>query len=188
MNVTAKSTATYHPPGALEVAQKTGGDPEKLLVFHSLSKRSNLPGLRSGFVAGGANNIARIKRLRNFSGAPVPLPLQKVSEKIWADDAHVAENRELYREKFTIADQVFENIDGCSAPDAGFFLWLPVDNGEQTALKLWQETGIRALPGAYLSRKISGEDPGEKYLRVALVAPKNEVQRGLTKLRDCIYG
>ena len=176
------------PTGALEAAHKIGSDPERVFVFHSLSKRSNLPGLRSGFVAGGPDSIARIKQLRDFSGAPVPLPLQKVSEKVWADDVHVQENRALYREKFDIAEQIFQGTNGFSTPDAGFFLWLPVDDGEQSALKLWRETGILALPGSYLSREIDGEDPGKKYLRVALVAPKKDVQRGLTQLRDCIYG
>lgn len=175
------------PPGILEIVAKTGADPERAFAFHSLSKRSNLPGLRSGFVAGGPKSIARIKQLRDFSGAPIPQPLQKVSERVWADDAHVVENRALYQEKFDIVDQMFSGIKGCAAPDAGFFLWLPVDDGETAALKLWRQTGIRVLPGSYLSRKSEGSDPGKNYIRVALVAPIKDVQRGLNMLRDCIY-
>lgn len=175
------------PVGLLEVAEQVSANPERVLVFHSLSKRSNLPGLRSGFVAGGPESIARIKQLRDFSGAPVPLPLQRVSEQIWADESHVVENRALYREKFDLADQVFQGLPGYHAPEAGFFLWLPVDDGEKASLKLWQETGIRVLPGSYLSRNIAGEDPGQTYIRVALVAPKDDVHRGLIMLRDCIY-
>ncbi|WP_050522028.1 aminotransferase class I/II-fold pyridoxal phosphate-dependent enzyme [Pseudorhodobacter wandonensis] len=176
------------PAGVLAVAQKTGADPERALTFHSLSKRSNLPGLRSGFVAGGAQSIARVRQLRAFAGAPLPLPVQKVSEAAWNDEAHVVASRALYVEKFALADRIFAGIQGYQAPQAGFFLWLPVQNGEDAALKLWRETGVRVLPGAYLSRDVNGENPGAGYIRVALVAPKEETQRGLTQLRDCLYG
>ncbi|ESW61523.1 MAG: aspartate aminotransferase [Rhodobacter sp. CACIA14H1] len=176
------------PPGALEVAATVGADPERVFVFHSLSKRSNLPGLRSGFVAGGAQGIARIRQLRAFAGAPLPLPVQRVSERAWSDEAHVVENLALYQEKFRIADRVFAGVQGFQTPEGGFFLWLPVEDGEEAALKLWQEAGVRVLPGAYLSREVGGQNPGKGYIRVALVAPVEEMQRGLTKLRDCIYG
>ena len=176
------------PPGALEIAAKVGADPERVFIFHSLSKRSNLPGLRSGFVAGGPQGIAAVKRLRNFGGAPIPLPLQHVSQRVWSDEVHVKASRTKYVKKYESADQVFSGMQGYAPPDAGFFLWLPVDDGEAAALKLWKTTGIRTLPGAYLSRDVAGENPGEKYLRVAMVAPQNEMQRGLTQLRDCLYG
>ena len=166
------------PVGALEVARDIGADPERVMIFHSLSKRSNLPGLRSGFVAGGPQSIARLKKLRDFSGAPVPLPLQRVSEKVWADEAHVELNRALYREKFDIADEIFADIEGYSSPEAGFFLWLPVPDGEAAALKVWQETGVRVLPGAYLSRDVDGINPGHGYIRVALVGSKNRNAAG----------
>jgi N-succinyldiaminopimelate aminotransferase len=176
------------PVGALEVAASMGANPERVFVFHSLSKRSNLPGLRSGFVAGGAEGIARMRKLRSFAGAPLPLPLQKVSKAAWDDEAHVVENRALYQEKFRAADQIFHGLQGFQTPEGGFFLWLPVEDGESAALTLWRETGVRVLPGAYLSRDIGGENPGRNYIRVALVAPKEEMQHGLTKLRDCLYG
>jgi len=156
-------------------------------IFHSLSKRSNLPGLRSGFVAGGPQSIARIRKLRDFSGAPLPLPLQRVAEKVWADEAHVAENRSLYREKFDIADEILGDVEGYQSPEAGFFLWLPVQDGEAAALKAWQETGVRVLPGAYLSREVDGKNPGHGYIRVAMVAPKTEMRHGLTRLKRCLY-
>ena len=175
------------PKGALEVAKDMGADPERVLIFHSLSKRSNLPGLRSGFVAGGPESIKRIKQLRAYSGAPLPLPLQRVAEKVWADEAHVEENRRLYAEKFDIADQIFQGLPGYLSPQAGFFLWLPVEDGEAAALKLWKETGIRVLPGAYLSRDVNGENPGKTYIRVALVAPIQDVEAALRTLRDCLY-
>ena len=104
------------PAGALEVAREVGFDPDKLMIFHSLSKRSNLPGLRSGFVAGSQPNIAKMKQLRAYAGAPLPLPLQRAAEKVWADEAHVAENRALYTEKFGIADSILGDIPGYLPP------------------------------------------------------------------------
>ena len=179
------------PTGILQVAAETGADPERVYAFHSLSKRSNLPGLRSGFVAGGTEGIARIRKLRAFAGAPLPLPIQKVSEAAWNDEAHVTANRALYQDKFRVADQIFAGLQGFQTPEGGFFLWLPVPetigDGEAAALKLWRETGVRVLPGAYLSRDVAGDNPGKSYIRVALVAPMTEMQRGLIQLRDCLY-
>ncbi len=175
------------PPGALQVAQELGTDPERVLVFHSLSKRSNLPGLRSGFAAGGKATVAELKRLRAYAGAPLPLPLQRVAEKVWADESHVEHNRNLYRAKYEIADRVFNEVPTYNSPKAGFFLWIPVDNGEATTLKLWRETGVKALPGAYLGREVGGINPGQGYIRAAMVAPQKEMERGLKAIRDCIY-
>ena len=175
------------PPGILQVAAEVGADPERVFTFHSLSKRSNLPGLRSGFVAGGEQGIAQIRKLRSFAGAPLPLPIQRVSEAAWADETHVEANRALYHEKFAIAAEIFAGLQGFQLPEGGFFLWLPVEDGEAAALRLWQETGVRVLPGAYLSRDYNGFNPGKTYIRVALVAPKDEMQRGLIRLRDCLY-
>ncbi len=179
-----RSTA---PAGILQVAAETGANPERVFAFHSLSKRSNMPGLRSGFVAGGEQGITQIRKLRAFAGAPLPLPIQRVSEAAWADEAHVVANRALYQEKFALADQIFAGLQGFSVPEGGFFLWLPVEDGETAALKLWRETGVRVLPGAYLSRDVAGDNPGKAYVRVALVAPIEEMQHGLIQLRDCLY-
>ena len=175
------------PVGILQVAAETGANPERVFAFHSLSKRSNLPGLRSGFVAGGSQGIGQIRKLRSFAGAPLPLPIQKVSEAAWNDELHVVENRKLYQEKFHIADDIFKGLQGFQTPEGGFFLWLPVEDGERAAVKLWRETGVRVLPGAYLSREVAGDNPGKTYIRVALVAPKAEMQHGLIQLRDCLY-
>lgn len=178
---------TAPPPGILEVAQEVGADPERVFAFHSLSKRSNLPGLRSGFVAGGPKGVAQIRKLRAFAGAPLPLPIQNVSQAAWEDEAHVQASLALYQEKFALAGQVFSGLQGFTLPEGGFFLWLPVEDGEEASLKLWRETGVRVLPGAYLSRDVGGQNPGKTYVRVALVAPKEEMQRGLIRLRDCLY-
>lgn len=175
------------PAGALEVAREGGADPERVTIFHSLSKRSNLPGLRSGFVAGGPESIQRVRQLRAYAGAPLPLPLQHVAARAWTDEDHVAVNRALYQEKYALADNIFSGIGGYRPPEAGFFLWLPVKDGEAAAMKLWTETGVRVLPGAYLSRDVNNNNPGKGYIRVAMVAPKEEMQRGLIQLRDCLY-
>lgn len=175
------------PTGALEAAAKVSVDPERVVVFHSLSKRSNLPGLRSGFVAGGPKSIAEMKKLRAYAGAPIPTPLQQVSAACWRDDTHVVENRLLYQEKYEAADQIFKGVQGFLSPQAGFFLWLPVDDGEAATLKLWTQTGVRALPGAYLSRDVDGSNPGQGFIRAAMVASKQETIVGLQAIRDCLY-
>ncbi|UWR22238.1 aminotransferase class I/II-fold pyridoxal phosphate-dependent enzyme [Sulfitobacter sp. S190] len=179
---------TDPPVGALQVAHDMGADLNRVVIFHSLSKRSNLPGLRSGFVASGAEAICEIKQLRNYAGAPLPLPLQAAAAAVWQDEAHVAENRRLYAEKFDIADRIFGNVPGYESPQAGFFLWLPVEDDEAAAVKLWRETGVKVLPGGYLAQDVPGqENPGKKYIRAALVAPKEETERGLQAIRDCLY-
>lgn len=175
------------PQGALEIAAKLGTDPERVVAFHSLSKRSNLPGLRSGFVATGPQNMTRIRQLRTYAGTPLPLPLQMAAARVWSDETHVEENRALYAEKYAMADRILGNVPGYQSPEAGFFLWLPIEDGEAAALKLWQETGVRVLPGAYLAREVDGENPGQHFIRVAMVAPKAEMERGLIAIRDSLY-
>jgi aspartate/methionine/tyrosine aminotransferase len=176
------------PPGALEAVARSGADPERVVVFHSLSKRSNLPGLRSGFAAGGPASIAAMKQLRNYAGAPLPLPLQAVATRAWSDEDHVEENRALYRAKYAMADEILGDVPGYVAPQAGFFLWLPVADGEAAALKLWRETGVRVLPGAYLARDVDGTTPGADRIRVAMVAEQQEMRDGLMRLKACLYG
>jgi aspartate/methionine/tyrosine aminotransferase len=175
------------PEGVLAAASAAGADPERVLAFHSLSKRSNLAGLRSGFVAGGEAAVARMRRLRCYAGAPLPLPLQRVAERAWADEAHVAASRALYQEKYRISDEVLGGLPGYAAPQAGFFLWLPVPDGEEAALRLWREAGVRVLPGAYLARDAGKGNPGQGYIRVALVAGADEVRRGLGLIRDVLF-
>ncbi len=175
------------PTGALEVASETGADPERLVVFHSLSKRSNLAGLRSGFAATGPGNMARMKQLRSYAGAPLPIPAQYAAAATWAEENHVAANRALYNEKFALADDILADLPGYASPRAGFFLWLDVGDGEAAAVRLWREAGVHGLPGRYLSRpvpeRLGGGDPGAAYLRLALVAPAEEVRHGLEAVR-----
>ncbi len=175
------------PVGALQVAHEVGADLDRVVIFHSLSKRSNLPGLRSGFVASGPNTMREIKQLRNYAGAPLPLPLQAAAAAVWADEVHVAESRAMYVEKYKVADRILGNVPGYISPEAGFFLWLPVDDDETAALKLWRETGVRVLPGGYLAQDVDGVNPGKTYIRVAMVAPKEETTRGIEAIRSCLY-
>lgn len=177
------------PPGVLQVATEMSADPEKIVSFHSLSKRSNLPGLRAGFIAAGEANMAAIRQLRAYSGAPVPLPLQKVAELAWCDEAHVEESRALYQRKYAIADEIFAGWPGYVPPKGGFFLWLRVADSELATVKLWRETGVKVLPGAYLGRAVDGVNPGAGYIRVAMVTKDtDELQDALTRLRDCLAG
>ena len=174
------------PPGALAVATRMGLA-DRVVMFNSLSKRSNLPGLRSGFAAGSVANIAALRRLRSYSGAPLSLPAQAVSAAAWADEDHVIENRALYLRKYAIADRVLGNVPGYHGPAGGFFLWLPVEDGEDAAKLLWAQVGIQVLPGAYLSREVAGDNPGKGYIRVALVATEDETAQALNRLRQTIY-
>ena len=175
------------PAGLLGVAQALGADPERALVFNSLSKRSSVPGLRCGFVAGGPRCIAALPRLRAYGGAPVPLPLQHAATALWGDEAHVAASRGLYREKFALADELLGGMAGYAAPQGGFFLWLRVGDGEAAALRLWRGAGVRVLPGGYLGREgADGVNPGDEFIRVALVADRAEVARGLGAIREVL--
>jgi aspartate/methionine/tyrosine aminotransferase len=171
------------PPGALAAARDAGADPERVVIFQSLSKRSNVPGLRSGFAAGGPRSIAAMRQLRTYGGAPLPLPLQRAAAALWRDEAHVEANRALYHAKFALADRMLGGMPGYAAPAAGFFLWLRVGDGEAASVRLWREAGVRVLPGGYLGREVGGVNPGREYIRVALVAAAAEVERGLAAIR-----
>ncbi|MDB6182858.1 aminotransferase class I/II-fold pyridoxal phosphate-dependent enzyme [Paracoccus fistulariae] len=173
-------------PGALQVATDMGLA-DRVVVFNSLSKRSSLPGLRSGFVVASVENTRLIRQLRSYTGAPVPLPAQRVSERAWADEDYVTRNRDLYRQKYLIADRIFGNVPGYRPIEGGFFLWLPVEDGEEAAKKLWAQAGIQVLPGAYLSREVDGVNPGKGYIRVAMVADAEQTEAALQRLRDVIY-
>lgn len=158
------------PTGALEICREMdGGSLHNVLVFHSLSKRSNAAGLRSGFMAGDKALMARFSRMRSYAAASTPLPLLAASAALWRDEAHVVANRAAYSAKFDLADSILGNRLGYRRPAGGFFLWLKVGDGEAATSRLWREAGIRVLPGAYLSRGDGGRGPGDPYIRVAMV-------------------
>ena len=172
------------PPGALQALNQIAADPERLVVFHSLSKRSNLPGLRSGFLATGAENIKRLSQLKSYGGAPLPKPLQYAAAAVWSDEEHVKENRKLYAAKYKLADNILLGLEGYTSPEAGFFLWIKVKDGEKTTLDLWRQTGVSVLPGAYLAQEENGKNPGQDFIRVALVAQQKVTGEALTKIRS----
>jgi N-succinyldiaminopimelate aminotransferase len=157
-----------------------------VLVFHSASKRSSVPGLRSGFVAGDPDLIARFRTLRSYGGAVMPLPVLAASAALWRDDDHAAANRALYSEKFDIAERVLGRKLGFYRPRAGFFLWLDVGDGEDAARRLWREVGLKVMPGGYLARETAGSNPGRPYIRVALVQDAATTERALNALADTL--
>ena len=176
------------PPSALQAALSERGRLDHLIVFHSLSKRSGVPGLRSGFCAGGARIVAPFRRLRESGGAQMPLPLQKASAALWSDDAHAAKNRDLYRMRFSLAREIFGEKFGFHIPDGGFFLWLDVGDGEEAAARAWEKNGVRVLPGAYLLQGRHEQDPASTFLRVALVEDEETLEKGLARLCESLEG
>jgi N-succinyldiaminopimelate aminotransferase len=171
------------PPGMLEAS---GNDFANVVVFHSLSKRSNLPGLRVGFAAGDRNFLARFLDLRNVAAPQVPVPVQHVAIAAYQDEAHVAENRRLYKIKYDLADQIIGDRFGYVRPAGGFFLWLDVaaqGGSEAATMKLWREGGLRVVPGNYLARQgADGSNPGEGYVRVAMVHDSEITAEALHRL------
>jgi N-succinyldiaminopimelate aminotransferase len=176
------------PPGALEVAAAMdGGALDNLLVFHSLSKRSNVAGLRSGFVAGDRRLIAAFRLLRGYAAAGMPLPLQAVSAALWDDDAHAVENRDRYRVKIDAAERVLRGRFGFYRPPGGFFLWLDVGDGEAAARTAWRRAALRVLPGGYITRAPTGApNHGAAYIRVALIHDPATVGDALARLADAL--
>ena len=166
------------PPGLLEVAQAEGvHDFRRMVVFHSLSKRSNAPGLRSGFVAGDAELLKKFLLYRTYHGAALSVPVQKASIAAWQDESHVIENRALYRQKFSAVCDILNGVLDFTIPEAGFYLWPQVPGDDQTfARSLLAATHVTVLPGSFLSRETQEINPGAGHVRMALVAP----------LQDCI--
>src|SRR4249919_3132649 len=171
------------PPGMLEAAAP---DFANVVVFHSLSKRSNLPGMRVGFAAGDRRFLGPYLELRNIAAPQVPVPAQEVAIAAYADEAHVQKNRELYVAKFDLADQIIGGRYGYQRPAGGSFLWLDVSQqgGDEAAtVKLWRDGGLRVIPGHYLARDgADGRNPGRGYIRVALVQDKEITAEALHRL------
>lgn len=161
------------PPGALEAAAGLGEGLSNILVFNSLSKRSSLAGMRSGFCIGDGDIVASFLKFRNLAAPQLAFPVQAASAAAWNDEAHVRENRALYQEKIRAAASILGDSFGFYSPPGGFFLWLDMSacgGGLEAARTLWRTEGIRVLPGKYLARVEAGaDDPYEKYVRIALV-------------------
>lgn len=178
--------ADQPPPGALETAVSETGRVDNVVAFQSLSKRSGLPGLRSGFVAGEPTFMAAFGRFRNVTGPQVPLPIQHVSVAAWSDEAHVEAGRALYRSNFAAADSVLEGRYGYRRPAGSFFLWLNLANfggGEAAATTLWKGCGVKVLPGTYLTKPQAHQaDPGQDFVRLALVHDTDTTREGLARI------
>ena len=160
------------PIGCLQAAAQLGRSNKGLVMFTSLSKRSNVPGLRSGFVAGDAALLKAFSLYRTYHGSAMSVPVQRASIAAWQDEAHVAENRRLYQEKFSKVVPILRQAFDVQMPDASFYLWLKVPGGDDLAFaqKLWREAAIQVLPGRFLGRDTPEGNAGEGYVRIALVA------------------
>ena len=176
------------PAGLLQAAAALGRDDyRRCMVFHSLSKRSNAPGLRSGFVAGDAQLIAPFLRYRTYHGCAMPPATQAASISAWRDEAHVVENRTLYTQKFAAVLDILAPVLNVQLPDAGFYLWpqTPVDDAE-FARGLLAQQHVTVLPGSYLSRSAAGINPGRNHVRMALVAPPEDCIEAAERIKTYI--
>ncbi|MGO9171210.1 MAG: aminotransferase class I/II-fold pyridoxal phosphate-dependent enzyme [Rhodomicrobium sp.] len=175
------------PPGILQVAARLGGF-DRVLAFNSLSKRSNAPGLRSGFIAGDAAFLKDYLKYRNVASPQVPLPVQYASAALWGDEAHVEQSRALYREKFEAASEKLGTMPGYYRPAGGFFLWLDLSKlggGVEAAVTIWKGCGVKILPGAYLAQPDARRtNPAEDYARLALVDPLDVTRKALDRLQS----
>lgn len=176
------------PVGLLEAAQAAGyTDLSRCVVFHSLSKRSNAPGLRSGFVAGDASVLKQFLRYRTYHGCSMPPATQAASISAWGDEAHVAHNRDLYREKFKAVLEILSPVMTVSMPEASFYLWAqtPIADTE-FARQLFEQQNVTVLPGSYLGRDTAEGNPGANRVRMALVAPLDECIEAANRIRNLI--
>jgi len=178
---------TREPPtGALEVAAASADGFKNVVTFNSLSKRSNVPGLRSGFIAGDAEFISRLFDFRNISAAHVPLPVQHASAALWSEEQHVTQSRLGYIEKFQVADEILAGRFGYRRPGGGFLLWLDMTQlggGEHAAVTLWKRCGVRVVPGAYLAEENGPRgNPGDAFVRVALVHDTATTREALERI------
>ena len=177
------------PKGLPEVATELGlNDFDHCVVFHSLSKRSNCPGLRSGFVAGDPNIIDRYFKYRTYHGCAMPAHVQQVSSRIWQDEQHVVANRQAYREKFDAVNPVLSQFFDTEIPPGGFYYWLPLPGDDESFTRdLFVAENITVLPGQYLGRDWQGINPGRGRIRIALVAPISECIDAVTRLTPVSY-
>ena len=174
------------PLGAMEAAQKLGrSDYRNLVMFSSLSKRSNVPGLRSGFVAGDAKVLEKFTLYRTYHGCAMNPAVQAASAAAWQDESHVAENRRLYAEKFSQVIEILKPVLPVTLPDASFYLWLRVPIADTSfAQQLHRDYNVTVLPGSFLAREASGVNPGENFVRIALVASLEETLEAAKRIAE----
>jgi N-succinyldiaminopimelate aminotransferase len=179
---------TTPPSGLLHYAQEIGNESfQNCVAFYSLSKRSNAPGLRSGFVAGSKDLIEQFFNYRTYHGCAMPFPTQAASIVAWLEESHVESNRQLYAEKFDAVLDILQPVLACQRPDAGFYLWpkLPIDEVEFCKL-LFTKKNVLTLPGSYLARSVNGYNPGKKRVRLALVATKEECIEAANRIKELL--
>ena len=173
------------PLGALEAAHKLGRHFKNLIIFSSLSKRSNVPGMRSGFVAGDANLIEKFALYRTYQGCAMNPAVQHASIAAWDDEAHVIENRRLYAEKFDVVTPIIADVLEVKMPDAAFYLWAKTSIPDtELAIQLYRDFNITVLPGSFLARAAHGVNPGENFIRMALVAPFDECIEAAKRMQN----
>jgi N-succinyldiaminopimelate aminotransferase len=175
------------PPGLLQAAAAAGNTSyERCIVFHSLSKRSSLPGLRSGFVAGDAKLIKPFLLYRTYHGSAMPPPAQIASIAAWNDETHVLENRNLYRQKFAAVLPILREVMPVDMPEAAFYLWPEVDNDERFTRQLFEQQNITLLPGSYIARPTTTGNPGSGRVRISLVAKVAECIEAASRIREFV--
>ena len=174
------------PLGALQAAHRLGrSDYKNLVMFSSLSKRSNVPGMRSGFVAGDAKAIEKFALYRTYHGSAMNPAIQAASIAAWNDETHVVENRRLYAEKFAKVVEILKPVLPVTMPDAGFYLWIRTPIADTAfAQGLYRDYNVTVLPGSYLARSADGVNPGEKFVRLALVASTEETVEAAQRIAE----
>jgi aspartate/methionine/tyrosine aminotransferase len=174
------------PTGGLQVAAATPERFKNLIVFNSLSKRSNLPGMRSGFAAGDGDFLDALAEIRNLTAPQMPGPIQHASTAVWSEEQHVSVIRQAYRAKFQACDELLEGRFGYRRPAGGFFLWLDMaelGGGEQATLTIWKRCGVKIIPGVYLAHEDRhGVNPGRNFVRIALVHDVATVREALGRI------
>ena len=173
------------PLGALQAAYLLGRDNTNLIMFSSLSKRSNVPGMRSGFVAGDEKIIEAFTLYRTYHGCAMSPTVQAASVAAWNDDAHVVENRRLYAEKFQVVTPILQSVLDIEMPDAAFYLWAKTPKSDtEFAHKLYRDFNVTVLPGSYLARGAHGTNPGQNFIRLALVASLEECVEAANRIKQ----
>ena len=184
------SSSHNKPNSLLKISENIGNKSfEKCIIFHSLSKRSNLPGLRSGFVAGDSNLLKQYFLYRTYHGCAMAGHAQEISALAWSDESHVDENRDKYTEKFSVVEEILKDHYKLYRPEGGFYHWIktPIDD-QQFAARLMETHNVKVMPGSFLSREDNGEDPGLDHIRVAWVSEKEECIEAARRLVECARG
>ena len=178
-------TALPKPIGCLDALIKMNSNLDNIVIFNSLSKRSNVPGLRAGFIVGDKKVISLYKLLVSNGASPVPIPIQNIAASLYKDDRHNYQTCLHYDQNFKIAkDYLIESHPNLKIPDAGFYLWLPVEDDLKASINLWKNYSIRVMPGTFMAEEVSGENPCKGFLRIALVHKREIVNEAMERMSN----